>query len=918
MRKILLLAMSILMLTVQVLAQSRTITGKVTDDKGVPVQNASVTIKGTSTGTTTNTDGDFSLNVPASARTLVISAIGQATQEVSIGSESTITVQLKAAESNLQEVVVVGYGSVKKSSLVGSVATVGGKEVTGIPIASIDQILQGKAPGVQITAQNGRPGANAYVRIRGTGSINASSDPLYVIDGVPTTADILNAINPNDIENISVLKDASASAIYGSRASNGVILITTKRGKAGKPQLTYRFNYAVKSKTADNYDMMNTRQKTQWEYNIGKDAGAFTGASNRGNPYAQAAMARLVTAGSLPAGSINLYNLTQQQLDLVIDDMIKTNGDNNWQDILLRDAPVKTHEISLSGGAEKLRYYMSLQRYDEDGIGLRSKFNRTQGRINLEYQATPWIKVGQNLTVAYTQNSLLRDRYNAQSPFYAMYAYNPYEPPYLAGTSNYNLTGFFAGFPILEAINSNPEDTWTVLGVANMFAELSLIKNVTLKTNLGLTYNVFERESFIRPGSYLDQVVGDPTAPGSKIDNGSRAFNYVWSNTATYQNTFADDHNVRVLIGTEYTSDKFKSYTLGSKGFASPNTSTQNSGASNTSYGTARTDWTLASLFATADYDFSGRYFVNASIRRDGSSRFSDDNKYGTFWSAGIGWNIAQENFFSKVDFINVLKLRASIGTAGNFNIGDYRFQELYGVSSYADLLGTFPNQVANDSLTWEKGESFNIGLEFEAFKGRLRGSVDYYNKKTKSLLLNVPYSQTNGFGTRLENIGEMENKGIEAIAAYDVVSNKNFTLTVRASATFNRNRITELYNNTDIPVTTARLSVGKPFYNYYLVRWGGVDPQTGAPQYLDKDGKITTTYSGDNAVFLDKKAPDPRYYGSFGLDVSYKNFSLTTDFYYSGGNYIYNYQERDRLNIFQNRGYNMDARSFDYWKTAG
>ena len=918
MRKILMLMLGVFALCTQLWAQ-RTITGTVTDQNGAPLSNVSIQVKGTSSGTVSGDDGTFSLNVPANARTLVFSTVGMASREITIGNQSTFSVTLQSADQNLQEVVVVGYGTARRRTLTGSVASVSGKEVQNIPIASIDQILQGKAPGVQITAVNGRPGANAYVRIRGTGSVNAGSQPLYVIDGIPApNGDILNTINPNDIENISVLKDAASSAIYGSRAANGVILVTTKKGRANRPQLTYRFNYGQVAKTDDNFRMMNSREKIQYEYNIGKEFNSFVGSGSRGNAYAQSAIATLVAAGKLPTGTNNIYNLNQDQLNQVIDQVIATNGDNNWQDILLRKGQIMQHEVNLSGGTDKLRYFSSLQQYNEEGIGLRSTFKRTGGRINIDYTATDWLKVGNNINVTYTNDRLLRDRYNAQSPFYAMYAYNPYEPPYIPGTSNYNLTGFAAGFPILEAIETNTEDTRQVLGVTNLFADLNLIKNLTVRTNLGLNFSNYERESFIIPGSFLDQVVGDPAAPGSKTDNGNRNFNYVWTNTANYITKFAENHNINLLAGTEFTRNKFRSYSVSAKGFASPNTTTLNAAAANTAFSTAQNDWAIYSLFGNAQYDFMNKYFLTGSVRRDGSSRFSDQFKYANFWSVGAGWNIASEPFMDALNIFNTLKLRGSVGTTGNFNIGNYPFQELYGVASYGDLIGTRPIQVRNDSLTWEKALLSNIGLDFELMKGRLSGSVEYYHRTTKDLLLNVPYSQTNGFGNRLENVGEVVNLGVEAALSYAVIQKRDISWTLRGNTTRNKNRVTKLYGGKDIPVTTARLSEGKPFYNYYMVRWAGVDPATGNPQYFDKDGKVTSTFSTGDAVFLENKQPDPKYFGTIGTDVNFKGFTLTADLYYSGGNYIVNYMERDRLNGYGNRALNLDVRAFDYWKKPG
>ncbi|ULQ55105.1 TonB-dependent receptor [Flavihumibacter rivuli] len=900
MRKLLIMTACMIALGGQLFAQTRTIKGRVTDATGKPVANASVMVKGTKNGTTTAEDGSYTITIPENAKDLVVSAVGYGELEQRIGNGDAINISLTTQDKNLQEVVVVGYQSSKRRDLTGSVATVSAKEFEQVPIASFTQILQGKAPGVNIVGVNGRPGAAAYIRIRGVGSISAGSEPLIIIDGVPANSNILNAINPNDIENVSVLKDAASASIYGSRGSNGVMVVTTKRGK-GKPQLTYRFQYGVKERTGDiNMGLMSAEEKLQYEYDFGYE-----------NSYVTQAIATLAQNGQVPAGSA-IFDLNDAQRQAVWSEVLK--GKTNWEDYLFQRAPLRSHEISLNGSDRKFKYYMSLSSYDEDGVAITSNFKRTGGRLNVEYEATDWFKIGNNLSVYHTRDQLVRERYNAQSPYTAYYLYNPYEPAYLPD-GDYNIP--VAGFPILEAVKNNPEFTEQITGITNLYGEFTFFKDLKIKSSLALNYNNYKREAYTKPGSFLDQIL---RLGGSKTDNGFDDFTYVWTNTANYTKSVRDVHNFRILAGTEYNENNFKSYTMTGQGFPTASVSTLDNASTPLRLGTSKSDWSLFSLFGQLGYNFDQKYYVDFSLRRDGSSRFGANNKYGTFWAVGAGWNLSDEAFLKNASWINLLKLRGSVGTSGNYNIGNYASLALFAVNvSYNNQPAAVPSAAGNSNLTWEKNFNYDLGVDFEFFNNRLRGSVEAYHRTTSDLLLNVPISQGTGFGTILQNKGEMVNKGIEAALQYDILRTKDLTWNVFANFTYNQNRITELYGGSEfIPTTLSRYQIGEPINVFFLNRWAGVDPQTGEQQFLDKDGKPTTAFSGGDAVVLSGKAPDPRWFGSFGTAVNYKGFELNAQFYYSGGNYVMNYNYQATASDGENIFYPQLKEALNYWKQPG
>jgi TonB-linked SusC/RagA family outer membrane protein len=901
MKRQVLLFLCFLMTLSRLDAQNRTVTGRVTDETGNPVIGASVQPRGSKAGTTTDASGNFSLNVPGNTKAVTVSSVNFAEQEVVLTNSDNVSVQLKAFAGSLSEVVVVGYQSVRRRDLPGAVSTVSGAELARKPIASFTQALQGKAPGLQITGQSGRPGANAYIRIRGTGSINASSEPLIIIDGISVTTAAYNLLNPNDIEDISVLKDAAATAIYGSRGSNGVLLITTKKGQGQNPTVSYSFQYG-RSKAQDlkNVELMSPLQKLQYEFEGGYK-----------NSVVDSMITNRITSGALPAGA-TLFNLTDEQRNDIWN-LAASRGAGDWRNYMLQKGKVVSHEVSVSGAAsEKFRYYFSLNKRDEDGVLYGSYFNRVSGRLNIEFNANKWFRMGTNLGVSTSSDNTLRELYNGQALYTSALLLNGYEP-LLGSDGQYNYTHL--GQNAIETQDRNPSTNKRISTFATVFGELHPITNVTLRSQIGINYNTLSAEYYLQPGSYLAQTLGY----NQKRDNGNNDFLYVFTNTANYRQSFGS-HNISLLAGTEFTKDKLYSYSLTARGFPSATVNTLENGSTPTATSTSRSDWALISYFASAGYDFSKKYYLTLSGRRDGSSRFGKNNQFANFWAVGGAWNIKNEEFF-KFDPISALKIRGSVGTSGNnTGIGNYQALGTYAYNvNYNSQPAASPSVIANPDLTWEQNTNYDLGLEFSLLKSRITGSVDYYNRKTKGLLYNVNLSQTTGFSSYSGNVGSVKNAGFEFVLGGDIIRSKDLVWNITANYTNNNNKILALYSD-NVPVTggISYLTVGQPIYTYYLVKWAGINPANGKNQFYNKDGTTTETYSAGQAQLLDGKSNQVKYFGSINTTINYKGFDASASFYYSGGNYIMNYVYSAGASEGESIGENQFTDALNYWKKPG
>lgn len=876
-------------------AQEKTISGTVTES-GLPLPGATVLVKGTSKGVSTDFDGKYSIQAKA-GDVLEFSYVGMKTKSVTVGASSTVDVTMES-DSNLEEVVVVGYGTKKRSDLTSAVSTVTAEQLTRIaPSVTIDNMLQGQAAGVQVTAQNGKPGQVAFIRVRGISSIAAGNEPLYIVDGAQISENDLNAINPNDIASISVLKDAATTAIYGARGSNGVVLVTTKRGiKDRDAVITFNSRVGFNRRIRDNFTMMNAEQKLQYERELGVGIGASVS--------------------------------SQQEWDRLV------SLDHRWEDDLLEDSFVQSNTLAISGGDTKTRYFFSLG-YDGDTGIIRdlNEYKRISARLNVDYDVKKWLTVGTSINYSNVIQEDARDRNNVQNPFRAMYDYLPYQTLFLFdadgnqvfddfGRPRYNPTS--AGYPVKDEILYNRTTRFQNRFISNLYADIKLSKSFSFNTTFASVYDQSRRESYLESGSTLDLIVngGEPT--GSRTDAGSFDFTYNFINKLTYQTTFAEKHKLQAFVLSEYIENNVYSYLAnGIGGFlpgpGKPNL-LDNANEPNDVGGNLLQASTF-SLAANVDYNYDGKYIATATARRDGSSRFGYNTQFGFFYSGSLAWNVAKENFMANTK-INDLKIRAAAGTSGNDQIGRYTSRSTYAFGPYNAETSMFTGNFGDPDLTWEKNFNYGIGLEFAAFDSRLRGVFDYYVRETTGLLLGDQRSHFVGLWAPNSNIGGMTNKGFEFELAYDVIRNENLRWTLRGNLNLYENVVDALNPGSDQLFRASNnytvLEVGEEVNTFFLPRYAGVNPANGEALYFDAEGNVTNVADG-NEVTLSGKSPFADFDGNFGTEFEYKGFDVTANFYFKYGNYTYNLVEQNMLSDGEsavNSNQRLDA--FNYWREPG
>lgn len=898
MRKLVTMLLCVVLAITQIAAQSRTVKGKVTDSKSNPVPNASVVVKGSTTGTTSDANGDFSINVPASAKSLVISSLNFTSQEVAIGTKTNITVSLLSTEQDLQEVVVVGYGSKKKSDLTGSVATLKAAEIENLPFSSVDKALQGKVAGLQSVAASGQPGASQNIIIRGISSVNGSSNPLWIIDGIPvntgdasrlqTTSNLLSTLNPNDIESISVLKDAASQSIYGSRAANGVIVVTTKKGKGGKTK--FRFDTEIgQSNTAytnDKYKPLSAQQ------------------------YLDITREGLVNAGQTPA------NVTATLTALGLGNGI----DFNWLNNVVRNGTQQQYNVSASGGNDKTQFFLSGGRFVQDGTTINSRLTRTNGNVNITNQATDKLKLGFSLNGGAVNQRAPLAGGAFGNPVLSSYFLLPTYSAYNANGS-YNLTSANLG-GLHNTIALSDLDK-RFLRQASMrgsvYGEYKIMDNLKFKSQYGVDYNVLEEDQYNNP------LHGDGAASsGRAFSYYTRYYNWVWTNTLDLQQniTRGGDLSFNAQIG--YEAQKSSGYfsSLQSQQFPPTTTLTYPaSGASPTTASATISEYSFASQFASAAVNYQNRFVVSGSFRRDGSSKFSPNNKYGNFWSVGGTWNVDRERFMENVKFITQLKLRSSYGVNGsNTAIGNYDALPLYSFgSNYNQLPGSAPANVGDPNLTWELNKPFNVGVDVSILKNRISLTAEYYSRTSSSLLLSVPLSRTSGFASATRNIGTLKNEGVELNLSVVPVQTKNFKWDIDFNFANNKNTVVELPGGADIANGNFIIRQGVPLNSFFLREWAGVDPATGDPNWYADNvrGTKTNVYPGVNARVLAGNA-QPKYFGSLNNTITFKNFTLSAQLYYNYGNMVYDTWGGYYTGAGFGATFNKVARVLDRWQKAG
>lgn len=907
-------------------AQNIQVAGIVKDAAtGEPIPYASVQVKGTRTGVNTAENGTFSLSAPANG-TLVISFIGYKTQEVLIQNRSSINVDLASEAVALDNVIVVAYGTAKKESFTGSAEVVKSDAIIKRSTSTITKAIEGTVAGVQTTAGGGQPGSGVSIRIRGNGSIKASNEPLYVVDGVPYDGQI-SALNPNDIENMSILKDASASTLYGARGSNGVVIINTKRGKDGKKYVTFKAEFGVSSRALLNYETVSSKEYME-------TARALYGANF---------MSRL------GGESYNPYDIQSTQLfdaDGKIVSNAKLRWDDNWIKEAQNKAPYKQdYQLGISGGDEKTQYLFSFGYYKENGLIMNTDFDRFSAKVTVDSKFASWAKAGMSMNASTTkQNSTFDNGSYYTNVWYSALALSPIYPVYKKdsnGNTMYDASGdkiFDYGDTRPMANNSNAIGDLTYnkyLGKNDNLSgrtfiefktdkDIPIVKDLSLSVNLGFDYLSKNYSEYSNPlyGQYVSQ--------GGNIEKYSyRNLTYTFNQLLTYDKTY-NQHHVNLLLGHEFY--KMNNYDMfaSKKGFAFFGLYELSAASTVSSMPTSKiVDNRVESYLSRLNYDYADKYYFSASYRTDGSSRFYKDSRWGNFWSLGASWKISKEKFMQSLTWIDNLTYKISYGYQGNDNIGTYYgWQALYDLEyANAEFGGVFPTSVENKNLKWEKNTNLNTGIEASLFGHRLKLTVEYYIKNTGDLIMSRPMAVSTGFASYLDNVGSMENKGIDITLGGTPVQNKNFKWDITFIGSHVKNKVTKLNDglqNLD-PTNVYITKVGYPLNSFYLVMNGGADPQTGAQRYkyIDANGveQLTTSYNTANAKRTDANIQGsrmPDFEGSLTNSFELYNFDLSCLLTYSIGGKVY---DSNYFGLMETRNaganYHMDLYNMR-WKQPG
>jgi len=920
-------------------AQPRQIKGTVTDETGAGIPDVSVSVKGSNSSTKTNTNGNFAIDIPVEIKKvdLVFTHVNYTAQTVAVqGNEIALTMQKLTKQ--LDEVVVIGYGTQKKRDITGAVAKMNATNLDERPLLRIDQALIGQLAGVRVKQTSGVPGRGFSVQIRGTGSITANNEPLYVIDGFPlevssqntsgtfTTANPLDNLNPNDIESIEVLKDASAAAIYGSRGSNGVVLITTKKGKSGKAKIGFNM-YAGYNERVRKLEMLNADQWVDRAIEMINYNWVHSGTGR--------------TADQTTAQRKTILGTTTTNINLMIDDRWLSPGHPglsyvDWQDEFFTKGVVQNYQLSASGGNEYVKYYLSGNYLDQDGIAYGVTYKLYSARANVEVQASNKLKFGLNLAPSYSvaNDPGVDGKDNLTHVAATLSPVVEENVGLLVGVAPF--TTYAWGNTRVSPVEAAKQTTgltklFRTLGT--IYGEYSIIPGLSIRSSINLENADATSKSYTPLAVNLNRV-----ATGRLT--GYKRLNFVNENTISYVKTFSSKHNLSVVGGQSYSTFKFDNWQINGGTFTSNDVTTLNAATTGSSGTSNETKNVLISFFGRAQYDFSNRYLLSASLRRDGSSKFGANTKWGTFPAVSAGWRISEENFMQSIDKISELKLRGSWGITGNNGYtGDYNSIGLLAFANYSFggtvANGQVPNATnfPNPDLSWEESETINIGVDLGLLKNRIFTSFDIYTKRNRDLLLSIPVPMASGFTSALTNIGKVLNKGWELeVTTRNIISPVNWTTSINLS--HNENKVEQLGpNNTPIlfnggfDIEHSILMVGQPMYSLYVVKEIGIlsakdisdnyprfgNEEAGDPKYLDanKDGKI----DANDRVLMG--GPNPDYVWGITNTVAYKGFDLNVLVQGQWGGLIYSMFGRavDRTAM----GYqdNATAKYIDRWRST-
>lgn len=882
MKKLLFLLAVLVATTLGALAQNRTVSGVVLDaDTDEPLIGASVKPVGGGNGVATDVNGRFTISIPASVKELEFSYVGMETKKVPVSEKMTVV--LSTSSLMLDQVVVTGYGSGKKlGSVVGSVAVVGEKQLENITTPSFLDALQGQVSGLSIASASGDPSSTENdVRIRGLNSLNSSNTPLFILDGAPVTQTVFSTLNPNDIESITVLKDASSVALYGSRAANGVIVITSKKSKFGEQaKVTFRAKYGWSQLATDNIDMMDAHQFIAYRDLIG-------------NPVPDDARYAVETLG--------------------------VNTD--WKKEIYDDhAPTYSLEAAINGGTEHTKYYVSLNHLDQEGIMAQSGMRRETLRFSLDTRANKWFYFGLQANLGYTkyeQNNESGNQYTGSSSYYvtnpSAFALTtlPYDSPYYYtinddGTVNWLGKSeylHFSQIPTPDYINANRKVIRSrVTANAAMYEMIRPIQGLTIRAQQAIDAYDQRVSNQGFPQETLYTPMGDVYAHGTNVGELStgyasqsfgRYYQFTYTNTAEYKFNLKDIHNISVLLGQETILSKSHSFGLFTEGHVDVRQLllSQATSVSIGDLSESIAELVMNSWFANLNYDFDNRYFFDFNFRRDGSSRFAPGHRWANFFSVGGMWNIKNEAFMEEFTWLDNAKFRISYGTTGNSSFANYAYQSLLGSGPlYNGSSSIGISQAANPKLSWETVRSFDAGINV-GFLNRFNVDFDFYVKNTHDMLMEIPYSPTSGDASGWGNVGSMRNLGVDLDLRADIIKTKDWYWALRANLNYNKNTITGLYDGLDeVTLGLSKLEIGRPAYEYYMVRYAGVDPRDGMQMWYTKEGNLTKEYNRDrDAVRIEGKTPLSPIHGGFGTDLRWKGLSLRVDFNWAANKWMRN-----------------------------
>lgn len=881
-------------------AQNQKITGTVSDSvTGDAIPSAAIQVKGSqNTYAMTDENGAFSIVAPANGA-LIVSCLGYITAEFPINGNIVMNIALETDRHLLDDAIVVAYGTVSREANTGAVTSIKNDQIASAPATSVEKMLSGKMAGVTITSGSGQPGSTSTIRVRGISSVNAGNEPLWVIDGIPVMAEDFRQtsntgvgggssttfINPNDIESITILKDAAAASIYGSRAANGVILVTTKSGRAGKAKFTARVKFGAQQLINDG----NVRPLT-------------------GQELIDYRRVCAINAGYNPDDPTSPYYYPQTLL---------ANGSTNWYKELTRVGSLQEYEINATGGNDKASYYASLAYHRNEGVFYGVDYQRFTARINADYKLNKWLKTGARMSFSYSDSNSgpMGDLYYV-NPTVAMWSINPWTPVYNEdGSYNTNIPENSNKNPLQSAAydTDNDKDYRTI---GSLYLEAKPLKQLTIKSNNSVEF------VYIDTRSYSSPEANDGVA--TLYTYWTKDVRLTTSNTITYDDKFGD-HSLRVLVGQEAMSDNYDY--LGGK---SPNVnpmipfpSTSTAAEDQVYYGLSQQ--TLLSAFGILDYNYANRYYLQASVRGDGSSLFGSKSKWGVFWSVGASWNINNEKWMKNTShWLSTMKLRASYGVNGNNNIAPYRAYGTYSTVQYNGTIGMMPSRPENPELSWEKNKTWNVGLDLGFFDERLTFNFDFYNRLTTDMLLSKQVPYTTGFESNFMNVGSLRNRGAELQIEGVAIRTNDWYWSIGANVSFNRSLVLDLGDSEFLSVadsragnndsTPLRIAKGHGLYTFYMRDWAGVNPSNGMPMWYDEDGKITSVVS--KARYVYQGSPEPKATGGFNTTLAWKGLSLSAFFEFVAGNTVI-FSLNNDVDGYSMTG-NCSNLVLNYWKNPG